>query len=238
MRLLTPNQTKDLQSEEQVLKILRTQETEEAAKRANMGLARAEADFAATLARNREIWEQEEKEHAKRKKEMAQEVLELEEKRSQALIPVSLLQDKADKKMREAEEFSKELKVREDGIEEIKDILEDRLDEVGEREVAADKREKSLDLRTQGIERQSKMISEGAVNLTQRISDFEVKKAEEERELSERKTALFLRERSVTAKEESQKRTAKSLQDWETQLKDERGTLNRAWAELEHKKKA
>lgn len=138
--------------------------------------------------------------------------------------------------MRDAKKFLAELKRREDDVEKTKEVLEDRLDDVGDRELATTKKEQELLSREQGIERQSKLTANRAAKLTQSISDFEVKKSKEEKDIDARKTAVFLRERSALAKEETQRRTEEALKKWEIQLIDGRETLGRAWAELEKKK--
>lgn len=232
MKLWSPSEAKSLKDQDLTRSILRVQETERVIKDTNMRLAKSQAEFQEMLARNRGQWAKEEEEHNKRVKEIQREIDELEAKKLNALVPINILKDAVTNDMKDAERFLAQLREREANVETLTETLEDRLDEVGEREQNVKKQEISLALKKQSIDRQSEVVAESSEKLTQEISNFSVKMEESEKDLTKRKTTLLLRERSVEAQEKTQERTAKALADKERQLTDERGTLDRAWKEF------
>lgn len=235
MKLLTPSQNKDLNSQQTVKQVLRIQELEKATTQALQSLAKAEAEFNATLARNRDKWALEEEEHFKRTKERETEIDFLEAKRINALIPIGIIKEATEDRMEEAVKLLSGIRMREQKAEKLIEQLETKLDEVGQREVDVNQKEKTLVLRQEGIELQSHAIVEGSRKLNQATIEFKNLKEKEEKAIKDRKTELFLIERSLISKEETLKLTDKALNDLATQLADERGTLDRAWQELKRK---
>lgn len=232
MRLLAPSENKSLKEQETVRAVLRTQEVEKAAEQSRKNLASAEADFNATLARNLEVWAREEELHNKRVVEMEKETESLEAKRLNALIPIGVIKKGAEDRMKEAVDFMAKLRKRESDAECLVERLETQLDSVGQREQDVKQAEKRLGLQKEGIERQKQSSILGSKRLSEEIAKFAHEREKAEKDIDERKTAIYLQERSLIAKEQVQKRTDKSLNDLAKRLEDERETLARAWAEL------
>ncbi len=236
MKLLTPQSVKDLKSQDLARGILRAKETEDAIKKINQRRAEAEVSFNSALARNRELWAKEEQDHQKRKTELQFEIDTLEAKRLNALIPINIIKISAEDKMKEATDFLTGLRLRERVVEETTERLEDKLDEVGEREITVKNKEKELLLKQQGIERQEENLRLNNERLTEQMKEHLVLKQNAITNIEERTKEVVLKERSLEAKEQLIQRNLKAIKDKEKQLSDERGTLDRAWKELERMK--
>lgn len=236
MKLLSPQVNRDLKGQEMAREVLRTQEIKKASEQARKDLARSEADFSLTLAGQRLRWAQEEKEHEKRKAEMSAEINTLEAKKLNALIPIGIIKKGAEDRMQEAVNYLAELKKREEYNNDLTERLEDKLDTVGQIEQDNKKESRRLSLLKEGIDRQAQITRENSERLTKEMAQFALERSQAEKDIDERKTAIFLQQTSLEAKAKQLDRTEKTLDVLALQLKDERGTLDRAWQELERKK--
>ena len=232
MKLLSFSEKKDQQQQEQTLKILRTQEVMELEKKANQNLAKAQADFQSTLATNREKWALELEEKQKMMDEMAKEIEVLEEKKKQALLPVTKQQREIYYSKVENDKIFIKLVKKEEEIEDTKQLLEEKLTEVADREQQVLKEEQSQFVALKGVQLQQEQTRKGADTLYKEKVAFEISKQAEEASLLERKREVFLAETSFKAKTEKYARDMKVLKEWEAQLIDERDTLKRAFARL------
>lgn len=233
MKILTPATTADLKAQEQSRDLLRAMETRELTKEINIERANADADFQATLAKNREVWAAEELEHAERKREMGKEIEQLEAERISLLVPVGIISGGAENRLDEAIEFMRKLREREENVDILTEKLMDKLDEVGEREQTVRQREQKAQLREMGIKNQYDSTIEGSKQLSKQITDFAAVRGKAEKEIKEKQDVLIMKEQSLLSREASLAGTEQNLKDREVRLKDERGTLSRAWAELE-----
>lgn len=236
MKLLTPQANKELGSQEQIRTLMRTQELEKAAQKARINLADAEADFQATLARNRLQWATEEREHSQRIAEMTVEVKALEKRRETALKPVNQLEQEARARLQEAIDYEAKVKEREEHVEAWAEILQDQLDAVGAKEQDIIWKAQTIEAQKKGIAEQQEQTRTGIKHLNQLTADFHASVQKAEKELDERKTALFLWDRSLQAKEAKQKRVIVKLQNMVIKIADDRTTLKSAWDELERKR--
>lgn len=236
MKLLTPKQTSDIKGQETAREILRTQEIHNLAEEERRKLTKAEMEFEQALAGQRARWAMEELEHSKIKKEMQKEIEELERKKLNALIPVDILEKSATEKLEESEKFLKELQLREKSNEETAEILQDRLDEVGEREQTVIQAEKHIKLEKEGIERQKEATIDGIKNLNEAMQNFAQRSANAEKDIEERKKAIFIQDRSLNALKEQLEGKEKELNAIAIRLRDERGVLDRAFKEVERMK--
>lgn len=232
MRLLSPLNNKTAKDEQALRDILRTQELNKASDKARKDLANSQADFQTILAKNRLQWALEEQEHDERVKAMAEEINQLESKRKDALLPVEFLKEEAEKWLNEAKGYLEQAKKKDEYNEQLSELLQDKLDTLGQQEQEFKKEVVKLDLRKQGIESQSQAIIMGNKQLTKEMSDFAMIKNQAEKDIDERKTSLFLWQTSLNAQKETNKRTEESLQALARQLEDERQTLQRAFNRL------
>lgn len=232
MRLMPPAQLADRKAQDLARELLRTEELNKASDKARKELANAEADFKGTLVRQRFQWAQGEEEHTKRTHEMDVEITALEKRKEQALIPIEIYSRQADEKMSEALECLDTAKARELEAEELGEKLQDKLDDVGQQEQDLNKREAKIILRTLNIEQQEKRIQDNSTLISQRWSELIEFQKQSDKDISNQKEELILKERTLLAKEESLNRTEESLRVWDIRLKDERDTLGRAFKRL------
>lgn len=235
MRLLTPQASSDAKNQEVAREIIRTQEVERVAKDTRIRLAQAEADFSSTLAKQRERWAHDEEEHLLRVKEMEAEIDALEAKKLNALIPLGIIKDGVYDRMDDAVGFLATLRKREIDNDTLTERLEDKLDEVGEREQTVLLREQKAGLREEGVERQRQATVNGSARLIKDMEEFAVKMIKEQKDADEKRDNIILQEQSLKAKDILLQRNEKALNDLDRKLQDERETLNRAWEELKRK---
>lgn len=214
---------------------MRTKELAETERRARLALANAEAEFNTVMAKNQASWAVIEEKHQKRVAEMGKEIEKLENKRLNALIPVKIIAEATEGRLKSASEYVSELKQREEKINETQELLEDKLDEVGQIKEDILKQESKLKLREEGLQRQTanQNILNKQLSVDLALFNANVKKVN--KELDDKKTALILQEQSLKAKEMTIKRTDRALLDKERLLASERQTLDAAWKELHAK---
>lgn len=227
MKLMSPFQNRDKQQEEQTRKILRIQEIEDLATKANANLAKAQAEFNTTLALNRSKWALEEEEHAQRIKDMTSEVEALEERKKQALIPISMYKEEADKIMVESQDILKRSKEKEEQVDYLQEKLEEKLTEVSDRENQVVKEEQKQQIARQGIEEQQKQTKLGIERLSKEMVMFHEKQQYEDTKLLERKKVVELAEINFEAKIDRYNRNMEALLTREVQLIDREKTLER-----------
>lgn len=199
-------------------------------------LAKAEQDFNETLVKNRKAWEREEEAHRARQEEMRKENETLEIKRIELLVPFDIIKESTDGRFEDAKTFMVNLREREANAEELTERLEEKLDEVGEREQSVQRFETALTLKEKGLNSQIESVKTQSEGLTAQITQFLANKQDSEKGLTERENALKLRENSVKAAEEGLVGKEIDLRARERRLADEREVLQRAWDEFRRMK--
>lgn len=235
MRLLSPSQNKDLKEQQNIRELLRAQETEKAAKKARLALANSQADFSDALAKQRVKWAEEEEEHTKRTAEMQTEINRLEAKRLNALIPVKIIEQSAEERLHEAEEFMEKLREREVYAEDLAEKLQDRLDETGQKDQDLKRKEQDLIAREHGVSHQTKLTAQSSLDLSIKMAEFKEEKSEAETAIKQKQTVLELQEQALVKREEVVDKQDKELKEKAVRLADERNVLDRAWNELRRK---
>lgn len=232
MKLLTPKVTKDLEGQEITRKILRAEEAEDVLRDVHKRLAKAEADFQATLANQQRTWAIEAQNHAGQLKEMEKEVGVLETKKKQALIPVEMYRKEVEEKDKETTLFLNAIKQKKEKLEETQDLLEEKLDELGEREQNVLQSEHILLAKQAShTERESK-IKEDSEILTQAMQSFLQESEQKVKEIEDKQNELILKERSFASFEENLKAKEERLRIREIQVEDRATTLEREFKRL------
>ncbi len=232
MKLLSFQNLKDKKDENQLRELLRLQEITKVSEKTRNELADSQANFSNALAKNRDVWANEEVIHSKRMVEMKREVDILEAKKVQALIPIRFYEKQAEDVMIRVQSRLLDVINKEKENEELTEKLTDKLDDIGDREVQVRTAELKLANKKQGIELQEQQMIKNSKFLTNQMQEFALQRTEIEKDIDIRKTALILAERSIDANRESLKRTEKELNELAIKLADERETLKRAFARL------
>lgn len=232
MKLLSPQQVRDSKNQELSREILRSKETEEQIKRINQRRLEAEAEFNSTLARNRSLWAEEEESHDIRIREMEREIAFLEERKKQALIPIQMYKDQVDVYYREAHDAIERVKEREEILEHTQELLENKLDELSDREITIQNTENAVRAQFEGLRAQQQQVVEGNERLNKKIAEFVEYKKLTEQEIAEKRKHLQLLEINIEAREKKLQRTEKALANARQQLDDQRATLARAFERL------
>ena len=237
VKLLSPQQVKDAKSSDLARELLRAGEINEAVDKARKSLANAEADFAQMIAGQRARWAREEKEHADMVEKNGTEIRELEARRSRALEPVNELHSRAEAKMKEAQDIYDFAVKKVSDNERLAEILQDKLDMVGQREQDVVRAEQAITVSKQNIEMEQDLILRRNATLIQVKDDFEANKTARTADMRERENALILKERTLQAKAVRLENTEKELIAFKTKLDDERGVLDREIIRIEKEKK-
>lgn len=193
-------------------------------------LSQAETDFAEALLKQQGIWSDYLGDFEKKRDKLKAEVEELEERRKQALIPLTEKAKMLDTKASALDTKEKELALKEDDLEVKSGLLTVKLDEVAERELQADAVAKTLTQREEGIQLQAGQVTRdqallaiASTDLTNRVNESEHQIAlkwasvnareaqveERERKAGLREAALAKRERSIHDQYETLQRTIK-----------------------------
>lgn len=232
LKLLTPSEIKSAKDAQTSRELWRAKETSEAVDVANNRLSKVERDFNQTVAKQQAFWAKQEEEHIQTLKERQEEINVLEHRRLQALVPLEIYQQKADNKMKEAEKLLEQVIQRESEVEELKELLNTRLDDIDDKDNTLAKQKVSLDKRQKGIEAQELITKNGSEQLSKQLADFHLWKTEEEGKIADKSKQLMLAEINFEAKLDKFARDKRALSELDIRLKDERGVLERGFAEL------
>ncbi len=190
------------------------------------------------LARHRTDLATEEQAHAERSQAMLAEVTALELRRAKALAPVHLLETMADTRVREADDLLKQVVTREEYAEDLSELLQDKLDTVGAREQDVLAREQQVAAALANVRHQMQLADQNTATVNATMAEVIRTKADVEGKLQHREKSLDLLEQQLAIKADTLHKAEVSLQQYERKLLDDRATLDRAWQELERKRKA
>jgi len=233
MKLFTPNQTKTYsqkQTSDDVVKIAYLQGT---LSRLQAQTNDASAAFSALLAEQRKIYSEEKIRLQDEIRELVSEVKALEARKTSALIPITGLKAQAQAKLVEAEALLKQNQERSIEIEELQQLLAEKLDAVSLREQKVEAEEIKLAHRIEGARAEADTISAGHRRLNQMLADFQKEVSTREPELALREASINQREiKHAAAVDEHNKRVAAD----ERSMNDRRAALERGFEELKRLK--
>lgn len=232
MKLLTPVQVKEQKAREQQLEIIRAQEYQKVADKSRRNLADAEASFNLMLATHRTRWATEESDHAKRMVEMTKEVEMLENRKIKALEPVLERENRAVEALEEAKEHIATLKLKEADNDDLKERLEDKLDEVGQREQDVLLWETRIKMQNETLKRREEYIAEQNKRLVDEMTKTVERKAEIEKELRQHENNLVMQEQTLKAWMNRLQVTERNLDARLKRILDREGVLKRNFERL------
>jgi len=226
VKLLSRVEARSAQETEVRRHAARLVEVAEALKEQQIALNAAEEAFNKRLEEQRASWEAEEEGHRQDIARLKEEVRMLEERRRDALIPVEIERSKADALVKEAAEHLAAARTAMSDAQKLQELLEDRLDEVGQREQDVQGREETVAERERGAAAQAAMTAAGAQKLAEDEHAFRslarsqsADLAELERRLTARIAVLEDREAKVAADAEANRIERRRLQDLAATLK-------------------
>ena len=196
-------------------------------------IQRTEEEFERTLDRQREELQREKNIYLSELHKLRDEVKELESRKAQALIPL-------DAKTKDLESWGKVLELRardltkqEEDLDHKVELLESKLDEVGDREQIVERTARAQSLAQEGIDTQRITIKQQAeelnLNIRMRLAELEVK----ENQLNTKSAELSLTEQALASKAIELNKIEQLFYERERAIKDKYETLQRA---IEHNK--
>jgi len=185
-------------------------------------------EFEETLNRNKNSFQKEELEHQAKIITLKTEVEGLEKRRKKALIPLSerwnQLADINESLIKKEEE----LKVKEEAVEEIKDMLEERLTAVADREQEADRLGKIQAVAQSGINTQKEQVKKQAKEMANIIDKSLIDIKNKEDVLLKEKVIQEIKEKELKDKEIKLNEIEKGFANRERAIKDKYETLGLA----------
>lgn len=236
MRLLKPQEGQNRKQSENATLELRAQQLDQVIKDKRKEINDLDIQLVNSLSEIGTKNYEEEQQWKSKIRVLTQEVEALESRRKSALLPL----EEREKKVQDRESVllkrEENLAIKESDVEQIRELLEDKLDTVSEREEEATKYSITLNNREFAIQLQEKQISERMNALTDTLKESygEIQKAktqiaEREAFLKGRDVSITERERNVDIKEASFANREKAITDrynmllrtiTETNLKD------------------
>lgn len=156
MKLLSQKSNKDARDKEEVLKKLRLQDVEEELRRKTELLTSMQEEFAGLLLKQREEYEHEKDLQMTWRNKIAAEIMELEN--DKAMLPIERKRQELDNRERE--------------LNRVQEVLQQRLDEVGEKEYSVIVREQRVLAREKGVQLQAQTISNQSSQLTKTLEQL------------------------------------------------------------------
>lgn len=235
MKLLSPSEGREKARSNEVTLKNRITELQGLIVQKYKELAQAEADFNDTLTRQRKTWSEEEKVYTSKVFIIRGEIEALEERRRQALIPLTKRAEELDTKASALAEYEKILKQSDADIADKAEMLVKRLDEVAERELQADKVAKNLAVREDGVKAQAAQVATGSVLLTEAMTKASQESAARERELSLKEASVKAKETQITERERKVNEKEAGFANRELAIKDQYEALRQAIEETNKK---
>ena len=164
------------------------------------------------------------------------ELERIKEETRKAMEPVEDMKRQEKIKLNEASLILERAKVKEEENEETANTLQDKLDEVGEREMNVRIQEERIQAQLEGIETQKISIRNINEQLNEGIKNSIAEMESKQKELEERDNKLKLEEINIETKDNLLKEKEESLSEWSIKLQDERNVLDQNWKELARKK--
>ena len=200
-------------------------------------LNKIEADFDITIETQQAQWLKEQGAHMDIVAKLKGEVIHLEERKVQALIPLEETAKKLDDKDKELSLWESELKNTNEELDEKSELLQEQLSTVAERETHADKVARLQTIAQQGIDTQKAQITLQSSELGKVIDKAIQDDLARQNAISRRETVLQLRDKGLTAKEERTQATERDLVQREERLKDRYLMLERTEKEINDRSK-
>jgi len=227
MKLFTPVEvltTKEKQTEINLKRAITVDSALEV-KRKLLNDIQLETDIA--LARQANVLAEEKEAQSVKIRELKSEVINLEQRKKEALIPITA-------KWQELEEYNSKVKAEKLEIDMLRvkyqvnlELLEEKLSEVGERELNVIDNEKRQKIAQWGIESQKEVITNQSKELNRRLAEYQASTEAREIDLTTKQTKLALKEQELETKEKELKNIEKGFIDRERSLQDRYATLER-----------
>lgn len=227
MKLFSPQQSREVKAAEDARLASRIEDLRREEAILKIKTAKVDLEFRAALDRHRLIWEQEDLKHKEEVNKRRAEIKELESAKKKALEPVEFIEARAKRKEEEADKKLAEVAGREISVAETAELLESRLEEVGELKTDLEVREKKIKVKEDGLK-----ISLEQFKTDRGLFDEAVKRANAEytrltNELDKRSTEITLNEKKLSVREGNCKAWENELKKKELLLEDRRKTLER-----------
>jgi chromosome segregation ATPase len=235
LRLLRPSEALDAVQKRSDKEARRAIEVQDLITRKYKELADMEKAFEDSLERQRLAWEQEYDTHNKTAASLEGVVRVLEERHQKALVPLVTKREVLDTKERELAVFESTLTSKEAKVAELKEKLESRLDEIGERSLQLDTIATSLLAKEQGIQAQAAQVTRYSEEVSRATQLAHGELTSAQGELEKQRILLKTKEDNLTLRERNVTKQQKEFTARERAINDKYATLQRAIEESKKK---
>lgn len=191
-----------------------------------------QANFDARMVEQRALYVAEKEELQAEVKTLEEAIKRNQERLRELLIPIDGLKEKAEEYLAQAHIKTRELLLKEEDLDDQRELLKDKLDELSEREAVIITKERKIESRLKGLEDESEMVSSGHKRLNDQVLAFNKEYINKSKELEERESAIIIREQRAT---EYLALRTKELDELQRGLKDRREALEREFNRLKQK---
>lgn len=213
LKLYSAEEIKTSKASELARDIMRTADIKKALDKARTELNDTNDSFEIALANQRVKWLGEQEKATLEIGHLIHEVEVLKKQREQLLIPIDLDRKRVDNIIIEANNLMSKALDKQKDNDDISEKLQDRLDEVSEKEQSLQTREEHLFAREKGCTNQEEIIKKNSQALTDRMQSFLTEMEQKEQDFNTKKRQLDLIEISIQEQErdlEARERQVKS----------------------------
>lgn len=229
MKLFTPTETKGLstrQTSDDVYKIAYLQTT---LGKLQARLNSEEQAFTKRLAEQRTLYNEEKEKLQSDIRDLSAQVQALEARRTNALIPIATLKRDAQQALADAQTLLKQNEERTTELDELQELLTEKLDAVSTREQDVETEESTLKSKIAGVLAEADTITKSHIRLNEMLVAFENRVAETNQHLALRESSITQREQKLN---ESINAHNTRMATESRVLADREATLERGFKEL------
>lgn len=237
MKILHANEVKANKDTQIQRDLIRTKSVKDVLNKEQSKLDMTSATIDVMLAKQQERYAEEEIKHLKRIADLTSETKTLEDKRDELLIPIHLEEEKARIKLEEASKALSQAELLRVSNEENAELLQDKLDNLSEREQKCDTLEQKLLGKQQNIKVQETTITTLSTELSTKWDEYFKVKLEHDSKVQYESSSIFLAQTSLNAQKDLLDERQKNLINYEIQLKDREATLERELKRINEQRK-
>lgn len=232
MKILEPKQIGQGKAQELTRDSTRLNTVRESLKSEQSKLDDIEGRFEVALANQRIRWANEEKDYLDRIEPLLGEIKALKAERDRLLVPIEIEVVRAHNLTREAETALADATRQSEENYQRADILQERLDDVSERELTVKNKEQKYDTQQLMLDNKQQKVDSLATELNAKWQEFFSQSDSKDRQIRAKERELELRDISLKTRENDIETRMTGLRAIQVQIMSDRAALQAAFQEL------
>jgi chromosome segregation ATPase len=231
MKLFSSTEVITNKQQQTVSDIHRVKEVNELLEKRRKELRELEVDFDYVLEQQQNKWEEEKARNNKEINDLKSQVMQLEARRKQNLLPLEQQSEELDALKKKLAKKELDLAKKEEEMDEKLELLEEKLSEAEDREQELDRQYRLHAMAQEGIASQKANIALQAKELNSKLNDAFKEDKLRKNEILRLQATLDLKEKALQDKEKELKKIEAGFADRERAIKDRYETLQRTIAQ-------